>query len=167
MGQLQAGQDQLLHMLLMLSLPTLRILKGCTSISEARQEGLVDHIIAYYDAEHPDLPHRVRCCVTGRYVDRHLVTGAHILPVAAQDFMGDLGFKDINTLRNTAPWCKPVERAWHEYKICFDGNFRLHVLDDALRGVAIADYADEKFRENLARDTNLGPSHLTILKAIL
>ncbi len=62
--------------------------------------------------------------------------------------MRELGFADINTPRNTVLWCRPVERAWHDFKICFDGNFTLHILDDALREVAIADYAEtEETRE--------------------
>lgn len=84
MGQLKAGQDQLLHSLPALATPILRTLKGRTEMSEAREDRLVDGIIENYDAEHPEFPHRVRCCVTGRYVDKHLVTGAHILPVSAQ-----------------------------------------------------------------------------------
>ena len=68
-------------------LQVLRALMGRAVVSEAREEdmfNMFDRVIAYYGAEDPDRPGRVLCCVTVRYVDKHLVMGAHILPVPSQ-----------------------------------------------------------------------------------
>jgi hypothetical protein len=59
-------------------------LMGRTVMSEACEEHLCGRVIEHYGAEHLDFPHRVRFYVTGCYVERHLVMGAHILPVSSQ-----------------------------------------------------------------------------------
>ena len=101
------------------------------------------HIRAYQPQQ--ELKTTLVCMVTGVEVPKEDIVGGHI---ASHSKKSDVQFllliKDIDDVRNGMLWSQPIENAYEDSRICFafdpeDGEYRLHVLDNALLDLTLAD----------------------------
>jgi len=81
-----------------------------------------------------------KCCLTGIIGDRNVVTNAHLLPRnAPAHFLDELGFKDVDDIRNMVILCNNIDKAFEEKRLCFlaDENrprsFVLKIWDEKIK----------------------------------
>ncbi|DBA79075.1 TPA: hypothetical protein ACH3X1_008929 [Trebouxia sp. C0004] len=85
------------------------------------------------------------CMVTGVELPKENIVGARIASHSKKSDMECLLLiKNIDDVRNGMLWCQPIENAYEDSRICFafdpaDGEYHLHVLDNALLGSSLAD----------------------------